>query len=93
MQGMTPNRADQGQGDAGAAAGVFDDRAAGHEAPVRHGRVDHGERHAVLHAAGRVLALQLQEDAGAVAGHDVAQRQQAGVADALQDVAHEAISM
>ena len=87
VQRIALHRADEGQGHAGAAAGVLDDRAVRGETAVRLGRLDHGERHPVLHAAGGVLALELQQDAGAVRGHDVAQGQQRGVADAVQDAA------
>ncbi len=70
-QGIPLDRADEGQGDAGAAAGVLDDRATGPQAPVRLRRLDHGQRHPVLHAAGGVPGLQLQQDARAVPRHDL----------------------
>ena len=89
VQRIALHRADEGQRDAGAAAGVFDDGAARRQAPVRLRRFDHGERHAVLHAAGGILVFQLQQDAGAVPGHDVAQGHQRGVADAVQDVSRQ----
>ena len=60
--------ADQRERDARAAAGVLDDGAARLQAPVGLGGLDHGERHPVLHAAGRILALELQQDARAAAG-------------------------
>src|SRR3546814_16237776 len=55
---------DLGEGDPGAAPRVLDDGATVPEAPVRLRRLDHGKRHAVLHAAGGILALQLHEATG-----------------------------
>jgi len=66
MERVLLGGADKGQGDAGAAAGVLDDGAAGFEASVALGGLDHGQGHAVFHAAGRVLALDLEQDAGPV---------------------------
>src|SRR5436190_16812748 len=82
---------DERQRHAGASGGVFDDRAARLEAPVRFGRFDHRERHPVFHAAGRILALDLQQNARAFFRDDLAQRQQRCVADALEDVVVDAV--
>src|SRR6185437_9744554 len=49
--------------DAGVAAGGLEDAAAGLELARRLGRLDHREGHAVLDRAGRVLLLELREDA------------------------------
>ena len=55
------------------------------QAPVGFCRFDHGKRHPVLHAAGRVLALKLQQDATAVCGNNLAQGHQGGAADAIEN--------
>ena len=49
-------------------------------------------RHAVLHAAGRVLPLELDEDVRAVRRHDLAQPDERGVADGVEDVHGSAFS-
>ena len=49
-------------------------------------RLSYCERHSVPHAAGGVLAFQLQQDARAVRRCDLAERQQGGAADAMQYV-------
>jgi hypothetical protein len=87
MQRISLHCADERQGYAGAAAGIFDDRAAGGETSICLCRFDHGQRHSVLHAACGILILEFQQDAGVVLGNDVAQGQQRGVADAMQNVA------
>ena len=85
VEGVAFHRADQRQGDAGAAAGILDDRTAGFETPVGFRRLDHRERHPVLHAAGGVLVLGFEQEAGAVGGADMAQGDQRRVADAVED--------
>src|SRR3546814_3617395 len=66
MQRMSFHRADQRQRHTRAAARIFDDRSVRSEPPVVFRRFDHGERLAVLHAAGGVLAFELEQDACAV---------------------------
>ncbi len=87
MQRIALHGADEGERYPGTAARVFDDRSAGPEASIGLGRFDHGERHAVLHASGRVLALDLQKDAGAACRRQRAERQERGPPDAAEDVA------
>ena len=77
------HRAYQLEGDSRAAAGIFDDRAARLQSSIGLGRLDHRQRHAILHAAGRILAFELQQDASSVGGDDMAQRQQRRVADGV----------
>ncbi len=89
MKRVALHRTDQRERYAGAAAGIFDHAAAGRQPPIRLGRLDHGERHAVLHAAGRVLVLKFQQDAAAAGRPDTHQRQQGGMADAVEDCGHE----
>src|SRR6185312_252759 len=69
----------------GASGGVFHDRAAWRETTVGLGGLDHRERHAVLHAARGVLALDLEQDAGTVRRRDAGERDEGRVADAVQD--------
>ncbi len=90
MQGIAFDRADQRQRYPGAAPGVFDHGAAGLQAPVGLGCLDHGQRHPVLHAAGGIFVLQFQQDARAIARRDPAQGQERGIADPLQDVVRSA---
>jgi hypothetical protein len=85
MQRISLDRADESQGHAGAAACIFGDRTIGCETSVRLCRFDHGKRHSVLHAACGIPVLQFQQDAGAVLGNNVAQGQQRGIADAMQN--------
>ena len=91
MQGMALHGADQGKGNAGAAAGIFDDGAVRRETAVGFRSLDHGESHAVLHAAGGILAFDFEKDAGVVRGCDAAQGQQGSVTNAMQDVGFEKI--
>jgi hypothetical protein len=70
MKGVSIGGANQGQRRAGAAAGVFDDGIAGTEAAVGFGAGDDGDGHAVLHAAGWVLPLELGQDIGVVGRDD-----------------------
>src|SRR3546814_18466126 len=60
MQRMSFHRADQRQRHTRAAARIFDDRSVRSEPPVVFRRFDHGERLAVLHSAGGVLAFELE---------------------------------
>src|SRR5258706_296748 len=55
-------RGDQGKPEPGVARGRLDDRAAGLEAAVALGRLDHREPDAVLDRAARVLAFELEEE-------------------------------
>ena len=61
---VAAGRADHGQGDAGVAAGAFDDGAAGLERTGLLGRVDDRDADAVLHAVGRVVELELDRHGG-----------------------------
>src|SRR5579872_6478610 len=76
---MPFHRANERQRNTGATAGVFDDSAAGLQPAVRFGSFDHGQRHAIFHAAGRILALELQQNARA------AQCYERRMADAVED--------
>ena len=60
--------ADEGEGRAGAAAGVLDDGHPRLEETVPLGALDHRERHPVLHRSGRVQVLELDPHLGAVSG-------------------------
>jgi hypothetical protein len=82
--------AHEGERGPGAAAGVLDDGVSGMQPAVGRGAVDDGARHPILHAAARVLPLELDEDGAAPFGDDPAQRDEGGVADGLEDV-HEAM--
>jgi len=86
VKGQALHGANQRQRNASAAAGVFDERAAGSETPVGPGGLDHGERHPVLHAAGRILALHLEKDAGSIGWNHLPQSDQRRVSDAVEDV-------
>jgi hypothetical protein len=86
VQRMSLHRADERQRHTRVAGGVLDDRDAGAKTPVRLGGLDHRQRHSVLHAAGGILGLELHQDASAAGRHDVAQRDERGAADAVQDV-------
>ena len=77
--------ADHGQGDAGVAAGGFQDGAGGAKFAVGFGLLDHLEADTVLNAAGGVLALQLGEDANALLRAHVLQLHNRRVADDGQD--------
>ena len=70
----------------GAPAGVLDDGAAGPEPAVGLGARDHGERHPVLHAPGRVLPLELDEDVRRARGDDLAKADEGRAADGVEDV-------
>ena len=74
-------RADHRQADAGVAARGLQDRLAGTQRPVGHGRLDHGPRDAVLDAAGRVVALQLGVQAHALVRREAPQLDHRRVAD------------
>jgi hypothetical protein len=60
IEGMTLHRADQRQRHTRAPASIFHHRAASRKAAIDFGRFNHGERHAILHAAGRILVLELE---------------------------------
>jgi hypothetical protein len=83
--GVALDCADQRQRDPGAAAGILDHCPARLQASVSLRRLDHGERHPILHAAGRVLAFDFEQDAGAISRHDMAQRDERGSADAVEN--------
>jgi len=68
-----------------AAAGVLDDVSATLQPAVLLGGLDHGQRHAVLHAAGWVFAFHLEENAGAGAGNNGAERDQRRIADPFKN--------
>jgi len=63
-------RAHESQRGAGRAAGVFNQRVPGRHAAVFFGGGDQAQGHAVLHAARRILKLELSQDPGAVPGND-----------------------
>src|SRR5436305_1554327 len=69
-----------------AATGVLDDCAARFQAAVFLRGGDHRNGHAVFHAAGGVLPLELHEDRGAVRRDDFAQLNEGRVADRVEDV-------
>jgi hypothetical protein len=84
-QRVAARGADEREGNAGAAAGVFDDAAARLEAPRSLRRRDHGQGHAVFHAPGRIGAFDLDQNPRAALRDDAPEREQRRAADALQD--------
>ena len=70
-----------GQGDAGIAAGGLDEGVAGADLAARLGVADHAQGRAVLDRTGRVVALQLDQDAVAGGTGQALQAHQRGVAD------------
>jgi hypothetical protein len=86
MKRIALHRADHRQRYADATGRVFDDGAVPPQASVRLRRIDHGERHPVLHAVGWIFGFQLQQQAGSALLHHVVQSDQGGMANALQDV-------
>jgi hypothetical protein len=78
--------AHEGEGDPGVAARRLDDRPARLQLPRRLGRVDHRDADAVLHAARRVVELQLGGHRGARALGEPVQAHQRCVADQLGNV-------
>jgi hypothetical protein len=98
LRRIATRRTDESERNAGAAAGILDDPPAGFQAPGPLAGLDHGERHAVLHAAGRIGAFELDQDTRATRRHDARQFEQRRIADALQNgavdsghVAHESV--
>ena len=83
-QAIAFRRADEGERGAGAAAGVFDDKAIGLEPAIAFGAFDDGLGHPILHAARRVLPFELDEDSCAAGRRHPAQRDQRGFADRLE---------
>ncbi|MDT4863759.1 hypothetical protein FQZ97_984800 [compost metagenome] len=75
--------ADQGQAEAGVAGGRLDDGAAGLEAAVALGAVDHRQADAVLDRAAGILRLELEEQR-AGAGIEAGDAHQRGVADQFE---------
>ena len=78
--GDSPCGRDEGQGDAGVAAGRLDDLLAGAEQPLLFGVPDHRCADAALDRVGRVAPLYLTEDCGTF-GDDAVQAYQRGAAD------------
>jgi hypothetical protein len=76
---------DHGQGDAGVAGRRLDDRPAGGQRAVGLGLLDHRPGDAVLDRPGRVLALQLGEDADLGVGAQPADVDHRRVADEVED--------
>ena len=72
--------ADEGQGDAGVAAGGLHQGRARQQPPVTLRRLDHGQADAVLHAGERVEGLDLGDDAGPSRRSHAGQLHQRGVA-------------
>ena len=64
-RGMPLRGAHEGERHARASARVLDHRTTRPQPSVRLGRLDHRERHAVLHAPRRVLVFQLEQNPGA----------------------------
>jgi len=79
-------RAHQRQRGPRAAAGVLDDGVAGLQPTVGLRARDHRQRRAILHAPRGVLPLELDEDLGAARRDDLAEADQRGVADGVEDV-------
>ncbi len=79
---------DDGQPDAGVAAGGLDDGAARLEQAVPLGRLDHLDRDPVLHRATRVEVLDLGQDETLGAVGDRTELEQRGVADEVDERVH-----
>ena len=71
LQGDALRGAHEGERHARASPRVLDHRAPRPQPSIRLGRLDHGERHAVLHAPRRILVFQLEENPGALLGNDM----------------------
>src|ERR1700746_1675195 len=84
---MALDRTHECERDSRAPACVFDDRAAWLEASVGLGGLDHGESHAVFHAAGGVLTFDFEQNPRTVRGDDVAKRQKGCVTDKRENAA------
>src|SRR5215204_4620679 len=82
---MSRDPADEGERNAGAAAGVFDDAPARFQESASLCGLDHGKRHAVLHAPGRIGAFELDQEARAAVRSNAPERHERRAADALQD--------
>ena len=78
---VAAHAADHRQRDAGVAGGRLHDRVAGADRPAPLGVVDQRERRAVLDRPGRVVALELGQDADVRVGRDVLQLDERRVAD------------
>ena len=83
-QPIALDRGDHGEADAGVAAGRLDDGAAGLQAAVGLGRLDHSEADAVLDRAAGVGALALHPHL--VVGEQAGEADVRGVADGGEDV-------
>ncbi len=87
---VAARRADEGQGDAGVAAGRLQDDRVRLDLAGLLGGVDHGHADPVLDAVGRVVELQLGDHVRPGALRQAAQAHQRGVADQLGDVVGDA---
>jgi hypothetical protein len=81
---FTPREAaGKGQGNAGVAAGGFDDCFTGSEEALLLGIPHHGGADTALHRIGRVAPLNFDQDGGPAARTNAIEAHQRGVADAL----------
>ena len=74
-----------GQGDAGVAAGGLDQHIAGPELTAFLGALDHAERRTVLHRAGGIISLQLEQDGAVGVRSHALQAHKGRVADTIFD--------
>ena len=86
-QGIALGGGDEGEPDAGVAAGRFDQRGARLQKPARFKGGDHGDADPVLHAGGRIEELKLAQHRrdGLQLGRQVGQAHQRGVAHGVDD--------
>jgi len=75
------HRAHEREGNAGAAAGVFDHRHAGFQVAAALGTLDHRERHAILVGAGGIVVLELHPHVRRSRGNDARQADQRRIPD------------
>ncbi|MNE05037.1 hypothetical protein D3C80_975890 [compost metagenome] len=80
---VTLDRRGHGQGDAGVAGGGLDQRIAGADVAAQFGVADHRQRRPILHRAGRIVALQLDQQGVGGFARQALQAHQRGVADAV----------
>ncbi|MNZ97336.1 hypothetical protein D3C78_1165690 [compost metagenome] len=80
---VTLGAADQGQAEAGVAGGGFDDGAAGAQAAIALGGVDHRQADAILDRTAGVLRFELEEQC-ARAGIEAADTHQRRIADQFE---------
>ena len=81
------DRSHEGQCDSGVAAGRLDDNGlAGSDRALPLGVLDHGEANSILHAVGRIVALELSHDLRFDTGRDSVESDERSATDQCGDV-------